>query len=93
MLVLTVREGDVLVVGDGTGGTAPVRIMVRQLKKGMFKACIDAPAEVMIRRLSAAGPEEADELEDDEDEIEPRDLPPPAVFVTTRRRRPGVNRG
>lgn len=95
MLVLTVREGDVIVVGDGAGGTTSVRIMVRQLKKGMFKACIDAPQEVVIRRLSAAEPVAADaRFEDDlEAEAEAEREMPPAVFITSRRRRPGANRG
>ena len=86
MLVLTVREGDVIVIGDN------VRVMVRQIKKGMFKACFDAPQDVSIRRLSATEPPVNADDEWDEAEMFAA-APVPVVFVTTRRRRPGANRG
>ena len=82
MLVLTVREGDVIEIGDN------VRIMVRHVKKGILKASIDAPPDIAVRRLSAADPLYSDTDHADEDER----VPEPAVFVTTRRRRPGTRR-
>ncbi|MFZ5477816.1 MAG: carbon storage regulator [Myxococcota bacterium] len=50
MLVISHQEGDILQIGDD------VRIMVRQVKGGWVRLCIDAPREVQITRVTSQPP-------------------------------------
>ncbi len=47
MLVITTQEGEAIQVGDD------VRILVRRVKGGWVKLCIDAPREIPIQRIEA----------------------------------------
>jgi carbon storage regulator CsrA len=52
MLVIAMKEGEVLKVGDN------VSILVRQVKGGWVRLCIDAPREIVITRVQTAPAEE-----------------------------------
>ncbi len=47
MLVITAQEGDAIEVGGD------VRILIRRVKGGAVKLCIDAPREIPIQRVPA----------------------------------------
>lgn len=54
MLVITAQEGDAIEVG------ADVRILIRRVKGGAVKLCIDAPRAIPIQRVAAPEGGEAD---------------------------------
>jgi carbon storage regulator len=47
MLVITTQEGEAIQIGED------VRILVRRVKGGWVRLCIDAPREVPIQRIEA----------------------------------------
>jgi carbon storage regulator CsrA len=47
LLVLTHKEGEVLEIGPD------IRIHVKRIKGNWVRLCIDAPRDVVLRRLSA----------------------------------------
>lgn len=65
MLVIAQQEGGILQIGPD------IRIMIRRVKGGWVRLCIDAPREVLIQRI------EPPEVE----------VPAPADVSTVRRRR------
>lgn len=80
MLVITQQEGEILEIGDN------VRILIRRVRGGWVRMAIDAPREVVIRRVRVAA-DAAVAVGDDSDKPE---IPPPLTpaNVVTRRRRP-----
>ena len=52
MLVLTHKEGEVLEIGPD------IRIHVKRIKGNWVRLCIDAPRDVVLRRLPAEGAED-----------------------------------
>jgi carbon storage regulator len=53
MLVLTQKEGEILQVGDD------VRIYIKRIKGNWVRLCIDAPRDVVLKRIPA--PRQLDE--------------------------------
>jgi carbon storage regulator len=47
MLVITTQEGEAIQIGE------EVRILVRRVKGGWVRLCIDAPREIPIQRIEA----------------------------------------
>jgi len=47
MLVITTQEGEAIQIGED------VRILVRRVKGGWVRLCIDAPREIPIQRVEA----------------------------------------
>jgi carbon storage regulator len=47
MLVITTQEGEAIQIGED------VRILVRRVKGGWVRLCIDAPREIPIQRIEA----------------------------------------
>lgn len=84
MLVLTLREGDVIEVGEN------VNIMIRRVKNGVLKVCIDAPSDVPVRRLAPASADDSGEESGLAAAESPWIMPDAAAFVTTRRKRPSA---
>lgn len=93
MLVITQQEGEILEIGGN------IRIMIRRVKGGWVRLCIDAPREVAIQRIVPDELKRAKQGEDAEDAephraagAPPREVTPQEVVV--RRRRPaGSARG
>ena len=52
MLVLTHKEGEVLEIGPD------IRIHVKRIKGNWVRLCIDAPRDVVLRRIPVEGAEE-----------------------------------
>lgn len=86
MLVITQQEGEILAIGGD------IKIMIRRVKGGWVRLCIDAPREVAITRIVPDEVKRAKQGEDVEPEAPrssaapPREVTPQEVVV--RRRRP-----
>lgn len=78
MLVITHQEGEILQIGPD------IRILIRRVKGGWVRLCIDAPREIPIQRIVPADKESRPAT------AAPQQ-PPPEVTpqeVVVRRRRP-----
>lgn len=77
MLVITHQEGEILQIGSD------IRILIRRVKGGWVRLCIDAPREVLVQRIV---PSEVEEAKATAEASASRIVTPQEIVV--RRRRP-----